>query len=185
MTTLAGLGSTCDATVLAGIFGIVGIIAGATLSWIGGYFVARHAAGAATAEAKRKEALEIKAAAQLVGSSFMDGASLIDTILLRKNWVSSVVVLSLEPWQTYAHILTYALSEDDFLPVYQAANNLRGLMDVQSKAEKAGRTAIDEREAFFMAAMKDKMAHGFSILVTLSQRLKTAIPKNSTEAPGG
>jgi hypothetical protein len=171
------------------VFGIVGAIVGAAIAGVCGFFVARHSARAATKEAQRKESLEIKAAAQLVGASFMDGRAMIDTMNLRGQWVYSVVSLSLEPWQTYRHVLTRAVSEEDFLVVYQAANSLRVLIDLQSKAEKAGRRDIDIKEGgneAFIIGMGDKMADAFRILVRLSKSLETAIPpkplQNEVEA---
>jgi hypothetical protein len=167
----------CDPTLLAGIFGVGGTIVGAALAWIGNYFVARHNADAATAEAKRKESLELKAAARLVAASFSDGASLIQTIQEKGNWVFFVVELSMSPWKEYAPILSRAVTPEEFLPIYQAANGLRAFIEFHQVVQaeiQAGKIdgSVEVSSLTFMSGMKQKLEEATVILVRLAETQK-------------
>jgi gas vesicle protein len=168
--------TNCDPVIVGGAFAVGGAIVGAVIAAVSAYIVARRNEDAARKESERKERLELKKAAQLVGAEFLTGSTGAETMIQKKRWIS-ILPLTVSAWETYSGPLSQALSEDDFFKVYQASNALKGLIDIWKKANNAPNATFDEQVESFVKPMQDEMFNAALILQKLSRSItRTQIP---------
>jgi hypothetical protein len=110
-------------------------------------------------------------------SGVFAGASLIQTIQEKGNWVFFVVELSMSPWKEYAPVLSRAVAPEEFLPIYQAANGLRAFIEFHQVVHteiQAGKIdgSVEVSSLTFMSGMKQKLEEATVILVRLAETQK-------------
>src|SRR5579862_6758972 len=158
-----------NTTLVSGFFLLIGAFIGLSGTLLSSYlngYVARN-------EAQRKEALEVRAASQLVGSAFLDGVSYITTIRQIRRWLPGVS-LTLKPWHTHAPVLARSLSSDEFFSLYQAAGALENLILIRDR--ELSRSLTGEVNDGYLEQLRQplgEMEYASSLLRTITE----AIPK--------